>query len=52
VLKALTIAAEPYRHRRCAGLGLACAHDAAELVTDEVAIRTAGGLARLSLKRS
>jgi hypothetical protein len=29
-------------HRRCAGLELACAHDAAELVTDEVEIRTAG----------
>jgi hypothetical protein len=35
-LKALTIAAEPYRHRGCAGLELARAYDAAKLAIHEV----------------
>jgi hypothetical protein len=35
-LKALAIAAEPYRHCGCAGLELARAYDAAKLVIREV----------------
>ncbi len=35
-LKALAIAAEPYRHCGCAGLELARAYDAAKLVIHEV----------------